>query len=106
MSIGAGFVTSWRTGAVICLAIMCEEFPHELGDFAILINSGFSVKGALGLNFLSALTCYLGMGMGILLGEIQWANYIFAFAAGIFLYVSLADMVRHGNLVSDAHTNA
>jgi zinc transporter ZupT len=51
------------------------------------------VKGALLANFLSALTCYLGMALGILLGEIAWSNYIFGFAAGIFLYVSLADMV-------------
>lgn len=65
-----------------------------LGDFAILINSGLSVKKALLFNFLSALTCYMGMALGILLGEIDWACYIFAFAAGIFLYVALGDMVR------------
>lgn len=64
------------------------------GDFAILINAGLTVKKALLFNFLSALTCYLGMALGILLGEIHWDSYIFAFAAGIFLYVSLADMVR------------
>ncbi|XP_021962338.1 zinc transporter ZIP6 [Folsomia candida] len=93
VSIGAAFVKDFRTGAIISMAIMCEEFPHELGDFAILISSGFSVKKALLVNFLSALTCYLGMGLGILLGEIHWSNYIFAFASGIFLYVSLADMV-------------
>jgi len=92
VSIGAGFVKDFQTGAVICLAIICEEFPHELGDFAILINSGFSLRKALALNFMSGLTCYAGMVLGLLLGEIEWANYIFAFAAGIFLYVSWADM--------------
>jgi zinc transporter ZupT len=42
---------------------------------------------------MSALTCYFGLILGILLGEIEWANLIFAFAAGIFLYVALGDMV-------------
>ncbi|CAL8084166.1 unnamed protein product [Orchesella dallaii] len=93
VSIGTSFVKSFHTGAIISMAIMCEEFPHELGDFAILINSGLSVKKALLFNFLSALTCYLGMALGILLGEIEWDCYIFAFAAGIFLYVALGDMV-------------
>ncbi len=68
------------------------------GDFAILINSGFTVKKALFVNFLSALTCYLGMALGILLGEIEFGSYIFAFASGIFIYVSLADMVRKEEL--------
>ncbi|ODN00583.1 Zinc transporter ZIP8 [Orchesella cincta] len=93
VSIGTSFVKSFHTGAIISMAIMCEEFPHELGDFAILINSGLSVKKALLFNFLSALTCYLGMALGIVLGEIEWDCYIFAFAAGIFLYVALGDMV-------------
>lgn len=94
VSIGTAFVKSFHTGAVISLAIICEEFPHELGDFAILINSGMSVKKALFFNFLSATTCYFGVMLGILLGEISWDSYIFAFAAGIFLYVAFGDMVR------------
>ncbi|CAG7825682.1 unnamed protein product [Allacma fusca] len=94
VSIGAAFTTDFTTGAVICLAIVCEEFPHELGDFAILINSGLSVKKALLFNFLSALTCYLGLILGIMLGgEFDWSYYIFAVAAGVFLYVALGDMV-------------
>jgi zinc transporter ZupT len=94
VSIGAAFATDFATGAVICLAIVCEEFPHELGDFAILINSGLSVKKALLFNFLSAMTCYLGLVLGILLGaEFGWSYYIFAVAAGVFLYVALGDMV-------------
>ena len=32
MSIGAAFTQSFNTGAAICLAIVCEEFPHELGE--------------------------------------------------------------------------
>ena len=41
-------------------------------------------------NFLSACTCYLGLVLGILLGELDGTNvYIFALAGGMFLYISL-----------------
>ena len=66
------------------------------GDFAILIKSGMTVKQALTFNFLSALTCYAGLVVGILVGQLTSAEpYIFALAAGMFLYISLVDMVRY-----------
>ena len=46
------------------LAVLCEEFPHELGDFAVLLNSGMTVRQAMMYNFLSACTCYLGLVIG------------------------------------------
>nr|CAD7424671.1 unnamed protein product [Timema monikensis] len=91
MSIGAGFSQSLSTGLSMSIAIACEEFPHELGDFAILVNSGMHVKKALLFNFLSACTSFGGLALGIILGELQ-VNFIFAFAGGLFLYVSLADL--------------
>ena len=92
LSIGAAFNESPLTGISICLAVVCEEFPHELGDFAILIASGMSVKQAVGYNFLSACTCYLGMVLGIVFGDIG-PTYIFALAGGMFLYIALVDMM-------------
>jgi len=92
LSIGAAFNESPLTGISICLAVVCEEFPHELGDFAVLIASGMSVKQAVGYNFLSACTCYLGMILGILFGDIG-PTYIFALAGGMFLYIALVDMM-------------
>lgn len=56
LSIGAAFNESILTGISICVAVVCEEFPHELGDFAVLIASGMSVRQAVGYNFLSACT--------------------------------------------------
>ena len=70
------------------------DISHFLGDFAILLNSGMSIRKALFYNFLSSLSCYLGLIIGILLGENTTANtWIFAVAGGMFLYISLADMV-------------
>ena len=56
LSIGAAFNESILTGISICVAVVCEEFPHELGDFAVLIASGMSIKQAVSFNFLSACT--------------------------------------------------
>ncbi len=64
------------------------------GDFAILIKSGMSIKKALLFNFLSACTCYLGLIVGVMVGELtNGGPWIFAIAGGMFLYISLVDMV-------------
>jgi uncharacterized membrane protein len=52
-----------------------------------------TMKQALIYNFLSACTCYVGLVFGIMLGEIEASSYIFGFAAGMFMYISLVDMV-------------
>jgi len=44
-------------------------------------------------NFLSACTSFGGLTLGIIMGELETSVYIFAFAGGLFLYVSLADLV-------------
>ena len=61
----------------------------------ILLNAGMSTRQALLFNFLSACSCYVGLAFGILVGNNFAPNIIFALAGGMFLYISLADMVRH-----------
>ncbi|RDD41796.1 Zinc transporter ZIP14 [Trichoplax sp. H2] len=94
LAMGAAFKTSIPQGISTSIAILCEEVPHELGDFAILVNSGMSVKRAAMCNFFCASTCFIGLAFGILIGEDPAASqYIFGVAAGIFLYISLAAML-------------
>ena len=64
LSIGAAFTESVIAGLSVSLAVLCEELPHELGDFAVLLNSGMTIKQAVIYNFLSACTCYLGLIIG------------------------------------------
>lgn len=98
LSIGAAFTESIMKGVSICLAVICEEFPHELGDFAILLNAGMSWRAALFFNFMSACSCYAGLAVGIILGDNFEANkWIYAIAGGMFLYISLCDMVPELN---------
>lgn len=66
-----------------------------LGDYAVLLSAGMKKKKAVLFNFLSACTIYVGMIVGIFLGENASAHtWVFAFAGGMFLYIALVDMVK------------
>lgn len=83
----------------VMLLISFNETKMKLdtfaGDIAILLHSGMSMRRALFLNFLSACVCFIGLVLGIVLGENTEANrWILAVAGGLFLYVPLVDMVR------------
>lgn len=97
LAIGASFSLSLLQGLSTAIAILCEEFPHELGDFVILLSAGMGTGQALLFNFLSACSCYLGLALGVLLGGSFAPNLIFALAGGMFLYISLADMFPEMN---------
>lgn len=74
------------------------------GDFVILLNAGMSLQQALFFNFLSACCCYVGLAFGIVAGSHFSANWIFALAGGMFLYISLADMVSLSSTVYSTGT--
>ncbi|CAG5120647.1 unnamed protein product [Candidula unifasciata] len=103
LSIGSAFTQSIMTGVSVSVAVMCEELPHELGDFAILLNSGMRFRKALMYNFLSACTCYIGSFIGIILAENTASHeWIFAIAGGMFLYISLVDMMPEMNTAAES----
>ncbi|XP_043089074.1 zinc transporter ZIP4 [Puntigrus tetrazona] len=94
LALGAAFSISWRSGLATSLAVLCHELPHELGDFAILLHCGLSVKQALLLNVGSSLTSFVGLYIALSISaETVAKEWISAVTAGLFLYVGLADML-------------
>ncbi|XP_016348108.1 zinc transporter ZIP4 [Sinocyclocheilus anshuiensis] len=94
LAMGAAFSVSWRSGLATSLAVLCHELPHELGDFAILLHCGLSVRKALLLNVGSALTSFIGLYIALSVSTQSIAEeWISAITAGFFLYIGLADML-------------
>ena len=71
-----------------------------LGDFAVLISSGMTVKQAMLANFLSACSSFIGLVIGIIIGQQteEGNQWVFAIMGGMFLYIALVDMVSNMEL--------
>ncbi|KAL1418657.1 hypothetical protein MTO96_025694 [Rhipicephalus appendiculatus] len=94
LAIGAAFASGLSGGLSTTIAVFCHELPHELGDFAVLLKAGMSVKQAVFYNIVSSVLCLLGMAIGISLGNVHSASsWIFAGVGGMFLYIALVDML-------------
>ncbi|GIY76716.1 zinc transporter foi [Caerostris extrusa] len=94
LAIGAAFASGDADGISTTVAVFCHELPHELGDFAMLLKTGMKVKQALFYNGLSSVLCFVGMIIGVSLGNVHSAtNWVFAGTAGMFLYIALVDML-------------
>ena len=78
LALGTAFMTSVSAGWKISIAIFAEEFPHELGDYAILIKSGMSPMRAVCCNLMSALTCLIGFFIGAFFGESWFGKKLFS----------------------------
>ncbi|CAM9435014.1 unnamed protein product [Lampetra planeri] len=94
LAMGAAFSASNRAGLTTSLAIFFHEVPHEIGDFAALLNSGMRVCPALVLNFISSLTAFTGLYVGLSLSnDTIVQQWIFSVTAGMFYYISLVDLM-------------
>jgi zinc and cadmium transporter len=93
--IAAAFLTDLHLGIVTAVAVAAHEIPQEVGDFAVLLHSGFSRGKAFFYNVLSSCTTVIG---GVLayfsLGLAQAAlPYVLAVAASSFIYIAVADLI-------------
>lgn len=93
--IAAAFLTDVKLGIVTSLAVITHEIPQELGDFAILLMSGFKPARALLYNLLSGLTMVVGGVVAYF--SLSFANaavpYVLAVAAASFIYIAVADLI-------------
>ena len=95
--IAGAFLLNVTTGIVTVLTVAIHEIPQELGDYAVLIHSGYKRKKALMLNFFSALTAVLGGIVGFLIFErvSSFTPLAVLVTAGGFIYIALSDIVPH-----------
>jgi zinc and cadmium transporter len=93
--IAAAFLTDLHLGLVTALAIIAHEIPQEVGDFVILLHSGYSRKRALQLNMISSFASVAGgvLGYFTLQTMQSWIPALLALAAASLIYVSVADLI-------------
>ena len=111
LALSSSFYASPTIGATTTMAVFFHEIPHEVGDFALLIQSGFSKRKAMGAQFVTAVGAFLGTIIGIciqefggnsnsgaegpgLLGtDLRWGDLLLPFTAGTFLYVGTVAVI-------------
>ncbi len=93
--IGAAFLTDEHLGMVTALAVAAHEIPQELGDFAVLLHSGYSRLKAFTLNVISSLATVVGglLAYYSLTGLDDIIPYILAVTASSFIYIAVADLI-------------
>lgn len=114
LAMSSSFYASPTLGATTTVAVFFHEIPHEVGDFALLIQSGFSKRRAMGAQFVTAAGAFLGTCLGIAVQELGkssqsvvggprdmglagtglgWGDLLLPFTAGTFLYVGTVAVI-------------
>jgi len=93
--IAAAFMADIHLGVVTALAIIAHEIPQEVGDFLILLHSGYSKLRAFQLNLISSLATLVGgvLAYYALQGLQSWTPYILALSAASMIYIAVADLI-------------
>ncbi|KAK3306597.1 ZIP zinc transporter-domain-containing protein [Chaetomium strumarium] len=115
LAMSASFYASPTIGATTTVAVFFHEIPHEVGDFALLVQSGFSKRQAMGAQFVTAIGALIGTLIGIAVQELggnggddgaamsmrdglwgtslTWGDMLLPFTAGTFLYVGTVAVI-------------
>jgi len=93
--IASAFLADVKLGVVTSLAIIAHEIPSEIGDFLVLLHSGFDRRRALLWNFISGMASVAGalLAYFALSSVKEWLTEILAFATASMIYVAVADLI-------------
>jgi len=93
--IAAAFLVDWRAGVLATAAVMAHEIPHEVGDFMILLNAGYTKRRAFVFNLLSGSSAVAGgvVGYFVLDAMEGLLPYALLLAASSFIYIALSDLL-------------
>ncbi|MEK7621989.1 MAG: ZIP family metal transporter [Patescibacteria group bacterium] len=106
--IGSSYLVSPELGIATTIAVILHEIPQEIGDFGVLIHSGFSRTRALWFNFASALAAVLGVVIVLTAERLAGllSVWLIPFAAGGFIYIALSDLIPELHKNSDRKSHA
>jgi zinc and cadmium transporter len=93
LAVGSAFVLDTRLGLITWAVAAAHEVPQELGDFGILVHSGWSRPSALIYNVASALTFLIGGVTAYALAGSVNVAVVVPFAAGNFIYIAATDLL-------------
>ncbi|OGC81534.1 MAG: hypothetical protein A2788_02060 [Candidatus Abawacabacteria bacterium RIFCSPHIGHO2_01_FULL_46_8] len=93
--IAAAYMANIGIGIATTIAVVLHEIPQEVGDFGVLIHSGFSRTKALLLNFATAITAVAGAVITLIIGQrlISLIDALIPFTVGAFLYIASSDLI-------------
>mmetsp|Transcript_43971 Transcript_43971/g.61799 ORF Transcript_43971/g.61799 Transcript_43971/m.61799 type:complete len:353 (-) Transcript_43971:88-1146(-) len=93
LAIGASFKASYSLGLVTTFAVLLHELPHEIGDFAILVQAGFSKREAMVAQLYTAIGALAGTVIGLMAEGQEGAAWILPFTAGGFIYIACTSVL-------------
>ncbi len=93
LAVAGAFIVDIRVGVITWLVAAAHEVPQELGDFGVLVHSGWQRSSALAWNFASALTFLIGALLAYAVSDRFEVAYLLPFAAGNFIYIAAADLL-------------
>lgn len=95
VAIAAAFLVSPATGVVTTIAVAAHEIPHEIGDFALLLNKGMSRASVLWVNIASALatTIFAVITYAVGSAEVLPIGFLLGLSAGFLLYIAMSDVI-------------
>jgi len=95
LAVGASFLAGDSIGLTTTITILFHEIPHEIGDFAILIQSGVPRGKAIALQLLTAVGAVTGCAVSLILGGATEAasQLTLPFTAGGFIYIATVHVI-------------
>ncbi|KAG8192329.1 hypothetical protein JTE90_002149 [Oedothorax gibbosus] len=95
LAIGASYIAGSGIGLITTMTILLHEVPHEIGDFAILIQSGCSKGRAIGLQLVTAIGALAGTAVSLFAEgmDSRATNLILPFTAGGFIYIATVSVI-------------
>lgn len=103
--IAAAFHTDLYLGLITAVAIATHEIPQQIGNFFVLLNSGFPKARAFLFNVLTGCGALAGALLGYFsLGTTGgWLPYVLVVAAANFIYIALSDLIPQLHAQADSH---